>query len=306
MVALLTGACRLSRRTVQRLLRDLFGLSLSLGTLAQLEADTAQALATPYKEVADAVPQAAVLGVDETSWRRGGTLYWLWTAVTRHYTFFRLDPHRNRDAYRALLGESATGPSPPGPVLVTDRYSAYHHLPPERRSLCWAHLARDFRAAAERGGVDGVVGAWVLQLLGELLEPWRQYRQGTLDRAALGTAVSARQEALRTPLDWGAEHGSRRTRALCHDLLARWPSLWTWLTVEDGEPTNNSAERALRPAVLWRKSSFGHQSDHGERYVERMLTVVGTLQRQHRNTWDYLVQACEAALKQQPAPRLLL
>jgi transposase len=297
------------------LLQDLFGVSLSLGTLAALEADTAQALAAPYAEVAAAVPQAPVLGVDETSWKRGGTLYWLWTAVHRHFTFFRLDPRRNREAYRALLGESPpgesapgaspSGPSPPGPVLLTDRYSAYHHLPPERRSLCWAHLARDFRAASERGGVDGVVGTWVLQLLAELLEPWRQYRQGTLDHATMCAAVTTRQETLRTPLAWGAEHGSRRTRALCQDLLARWPSLWTWLTVADGEPTNNSAERALRPAVLWRKSSFGHQSDAGAAFVERMLTVVGTLQRQHRNTWDYLVQACAAAVQQQPAPLLL-
>ena len=325
LASLLSGACRVSRRPVQALLRDLLGIQLSLGTLSALEADTAQALEGPYQEVAAAVPQAPVLGVDETSWRRAGTLHWLWTAVTREFAFYRLDRHRSRAACDALLlGERTVGertadreeppertppertpPERTPPVVITDRYSAYGHLPPERRSLCWAHLARDFRAAQERGGVDAAVGRWVLELFGKILAPWHRHRQGELAREALLAAVTAWQEELRTPLRWGAERASRPTRALCQDLLARWASLWTWLEVDGGEPTNNGAERALRPGVLWRKSSFGHQSDSGEQFVERMLTVVGTLRLQRRNLWEYLVRACEAAAHGQLPPSLL-
>jgi transposase len=166
-------------------------------------------------------------------------------------------------------------------------------------------MARDFRAVQERGGVDAAVGRWVLEVLGSILEPWQRYRRGELAREAFLATVTRRQEELRTPLRWGAEHGSRPTQALCHDLLARWSCLWTWLDVEDGEPTNNAAERALRPAVLWRKSSFGHPSETGEQFVERMLTVVGTLRLQHRNLWDYLVRTCQAAALGQAAPSLL-
>lgn len=308
---LLAGACRLSRRQVQSLLQDLFGITLSLGTLTALEAATAEALTAPYQELAAAVPQAPVLGVDETSWREAGTLHWLWTAVTRQFAFYRLDRHRSRAAYEALVAEGRARPEaggdgePPGPVIISDRYSAYGHLPPERRSLCWAHLARDFRAAQERGGVDGAVGSWVLELFGKILGAWRAYRRGELTREAFVVRLTARQEELRTPLRWGSEAGTRPTRALCNDLLDRWESLWTWLEVEDGEPTNNAAERALRPAVLWRKSSFGHQSDTGEQFVERMLTTVMTLRLQRRNLWDYLVQTCEAAAHGQAAPSLL-
>ncbi|HEX8212433.1 MAG TPA: transposase, partial [Longimicrobium sp.] len=151
MASLLSGACRLSRRQVQALLQDLFGIGLSVGTLSALEADTAQALAAPYQELAAAVPQAPVLGVDETSWREAGALHCLWTAVTRQFAFYRLDRPRSRAACEALL-QSGTDADPeepperPAPVVITDRYSAYGHLPPERRSLCWAHLARDCRA----------------------------------------------------------------------------------------------------------------------------------------------------------------
>ena len=310
MASLLSGACRVSRRPVQALLQDLLGIQVSLGTLSALEADTARALAAPYQELAAAVPRALVLGVDETSWRRAGTLHWLWTAVTREFAFYRLDRHRSRAAYEALL-QNAVGadreepPERPATVVITDRYSAYGHLPDAQRSFCWAHLARDFRAVQERGGVDAAVGRWVLELFGKILAPWHQHRRGELAREPFLAAVTARQEELRTPLRWGAERGSRPTRALCQDLLAHWTSLWSWLAVEGGEPTNNGAERALRPGVLWRKGSFGHQSDAGEQFVERMLTVVQTLRLQRRNLWDYLVRACEAAVHGQPAPSLL-
>ncbi|MFN3650371.1 MAG: IS66 family transposase [Armatimonadota bacterium] len=312
--ALLSRACRLPRRQVQALLHDLFGVRLSLGTLSALERDTARALAAPYHEVAAAVPQAEVVGVDETSWREAGILHWLWTAVTRDFACYRLDRHRSRAAYEALMqggkppgaGERRKPPATRGgPVVISDRYSAYSHLPPARRSLCWAHLARDFRAAHERGGIDAVVGGWALEVVGQILTPWHRYRAGELTREAFLADMAAQQEELRTPLRWGSEHGSRPTRALCNDLLDRWESLWTWLTVEGGEPTNNAAERALRSAVLWRKGSFGHQSEAGAQFVERILTTVTRLRLQGRHVWDYLVRTCEAAAHDQPAPSLL-
>jgi hypothetical protein len=71
------------------------------------------------------------------------------------------------------------------------------------------------------------------------------------------------------------------------------------------EPTNNEAERALRTAVIWRKTSFGSQSERGSRFVDRMLTVAGTLRKQRRNLLDYLVQAFSAHINHKPAPSLL-
>jgi len=305
MVALLSGACRLARRPTQSLLADLFGVRLSLGTLSALEADTARALAVPYTELAEELPRTPVLGIDETSWNEGGTLHWIWTAVTRNFAFFHVDRHRSRAAFETMLPPGTPAEAARGPVVMTDRYSAYHRLPAARRSLCWAHLARDFRAAEERGGLDGVVGRWVLEVFGKILEPWHRHRRGELARDAFLAETAARQEELRTPLRWGEEHGSPKTRTLCRDVLDRWTSLWTWLEVEGGEPTNNAAERALRPAVLWRKSSFGHQSDTGELFVERMLTTVTTLRLQGRNVWRYLVESCEAGRLGRTAPSLL-
>ena len=301
--ALLSGACRLPRRQTQALLADLFGVQLSLGTLCALEADTARALAAPYAELASEVPRTSILGVDETSWKEAGTLHWIWTAVTKEFAFFHVDRHRSRTVFNQLVPPAPEHAG--GPVVISDRYSAYGHLPLERRSLCWAHLARDFRAAEERGGIDAVVGRWVLEVFGKVLAPWHRYRAGELTREAFLTEIRARQQELQAPLHWGAEHGSRKTRVLCDALLNQWSSLWTWLEVAGGEPTNNRAERALRPAVLWRKSSFGHQSETGEQFVERMLTAVTTLRLQGRNVWHYLVETCEAARQGGSTPSLL-
>jgi transposase len=65
-------------------------------------------------------------------------------------------------------------------------------------------------------------------------------------------------------------------------LLAVEPALWTFVRVQGVEPTNNHIERLLRPAVLWRKRSFGSQSEAGCRWVERLLTVVQTRRLQGR------------------------
>lgn len=304
LVALLSGACRLARRTVQRLLADLCGLHLSLGTLSALEGDTARALETPYREVAQAVTAAAVLHVDETSWREAGQLQWLWTAVGRQFAFYRVDRRRNRAALAGLLGLEDPEDLPAG-VLHTDRYSAYGHLPAEQRSFCWAHLIREFQAMYERGGIDGVVGSWLLDGAAHILGLWHTFREGTQTREAFLAALSVAQTEFRIPLGWGQEKGTAATQTLCRDLLQRWEYLWTWARVEGGEPTNNRAERALRAAVQWRKSSFGHQAERGRHYVERMLTVGGTLALQGRSLWEYLVAACEAAVAGRPAPSLL-
>jgi transposase len=96
-----------------------------------------------------------------------------------------------------------------------------------------------------------------------------------------------------------------KTAGTCRDILKREAALWTFVWVPDLEPTNNLSERQVRPAVLWRNTSFGTQSKKGSRFVERIMTVVATLKQQNRNALEYLTAACEAANWGRPAPSLL-
>ena len=106
-------------------------------------------------------------------------------------------------------------------------------------------------------------------------------------------------------LDKGRRCEGPTTAGTCRDILKRREALWTFGQVVGGEPTNKAAERSSRPGVLWRKGSFGPQSEAGARFVASMLTVVSTLQQQQRNSLAYLTTACAAALHGAAAPSLL-
>ncbi len=145
-VALCTGAYRLSKRTTQQAMDDLFGVPLSVGTISQLEQATTKVLAAPVQEARDYVATQPVAHVDETSWRQGGMRAWLWVAVTSLVTVFLIRMSRGGQVARELLGEPFSG------ILVTDRYSAYNWYPVRWRQVCWSHLLRDFEAIRGRGG----------------------------------------------------------------------------------------------------------------------------------------------------------
>lgn len=93
---------------------------------------------------------------------------------------------------------------------------------------------------------------------------------------------------------------------MAREILKLKKALFTFVGVEGLEPTNNAAERALRPAVLWRKGSWGTHSVEGSRFVERMLTVTASLKQQQRHVLEYLTACCQARLHGQPSPALLL
>ena len=92
---------------------------------------------------------------------------------------------------------------------------------------------------------------------------------------------------------------------MCQEILKLEPALWTFACREGLEPTNNAAERALHPAVIKRKRSFGCHSEEGCRFVERLLSVTQTLRLQRRPVLDYLVAALVAHRHGLPAPQLL-
>jgi hypothetical protein len=96
-----------------------------------------------------------------------------------------------------------------------------------------------------------------------------------------------------------------KTEGVCRAILKVRQALWTFVRHREVEPTNNAAERAIRPGVLWRKGSVGTHSAQGSRCVDVMMTVVATLKQQHRNVLDDVTVACEAILQGEPAPSLL-
>jgi transposase len=297
--ALCTGAYRLSKRTTQQLLQDLFGVTMSLGTVSQLEAATVDAVAAPVDEARSYVQEQASVSLDETGWRQGDQRAWLWVAVSPWVTVFLVRLSRGGKVARELLGTAFDG------ILVTDRFSAYNWYPVRWRQLCWAHLLRDIEAMIGRGGSSQEIGEALRGQAHQMLHWWHRVRDGTLKRSSFRSYMTPVRREVERLLEAGSRCGVPKTAGVCRDILKRRQALWTFVQLEGVEPTNNAAERAIRPGVLWRKGSFGTQSAQGSRFVEAMLTVVATLKQQHRNPLDYLMAACEAALRDEAAPSLL-
>jgi transposase len=298
-VALYTGAYRLSKRTTQQMMEEVFGVPMSVGTIGPLEQATTEAVAAPVEEARTYVQAQEVAHLDETSWRQGDKRAWLWVAVTSLVTVFVVRLSRGGQVARELLGEHFSG------ILVTDRYSAYNWYSVRWRQLCWAHLLRDFEAMRARGGCSEEIGDALLAQAHQMFAWWHRVREGTLQRSTFRSYMTPLRREVERLLDVGSRCGVPKTAGTCRDILKRRQALWTFVQVAGVEPTNNPAERSLRPGVLWRKGSFGTQSAAGSCFVESMMTVVTTLKQQQRNILEYLTAACEAALQGEAAPSLL-
>jgi transposase len=298
-VSTLTGMFHVSKRDAKTLVETVFGVPMALGMVTAAEQETCTALADPYAEVAQAVQNAAVTNVDETSWKLGKLKWWLWTAVAHLCTYFVIHPKRGAEALNTLFQRAFEG------IVISDRWAVYHRFAVRRRQLCWAHLIRDFRGLFETTGAGKKIGGDLLCFAEDVFHWWYRVRDGTMKRSTFRHYINSQRAWLRALLAEGRGCGCAKTAAFCRNLLKLEPALWTFARVAGVEPTNNAAERALRRAVLWRKRSFGCKSAAGCRFVERMLTTVRTRQQQERPVLEYLLEAITAFRKHRPAPRLL-
>lgn len=286
-----------SRRAVEELLEQVLGVPLALGTVIAREREITLALSQPYQQAKEAIQNARAKNVDETGWKRAGRF--LWVAATQALAVFHLDPCRNRDAMHELLGKEVKG------TICTDRYGVYEKVALKQRGLCWSHLKRDFQELAEQKGATRQIGKQGLAICSAVFEVWRSFQNNPISRSILQKQIRGVSKRMRKLLKRGRRCRSKKTAGFCTELLRLEPALWTFARVPGIEPTNNHAERMLRPAVMWRKQSLGSHSIAGCRFVERMMTVLQTLRLRGRSVMDYLEQAVHALRHGLTPPSLL-
>jgi transposase len=139
----------------------------------------------------------------------------------------------------------------------------------------------------------------------QLFFAWHAYTDGWCDQVALQQALMPVRLAMQELLGAGVRSPYPQIAGVSRELLAQWEALWTFSRVEGVEPTNNAAERALRPAVLWRKGCFGSRSAEGCRFVERLLSVRATCAQQERGVFAFVTAAVQAAWAGAAAPTLI-
>ncbi|MDQ3356812.1 MAG: IS66 family transposase, partial [Actinomycetota bacterium] len=297
-VVTMTARNRISRRDMSELARDLFGISVSAGTVDQICQRASQVLAQPHEALLASVLESPALNVDETGWRTSGEGRTLWTATTPEAAIFRVAEDRHRDRLDQLIGGFSG-------IVCSDRWWAYDHLDCECRQACWSHLKRDWHRHAEGLAEQKAFGEAGLALTGRLFKAWHAF-EAHQDRRRLKREMKPIQTELRKLLERAARK-SKRTRyhgRFARNLLKIWPALWTFVTVEGVEPTNNAAERSLRGPVIHRKLSHGTRSGDGERFVERALSASVTCRLRGRSLFTYLTELLTAHARGDPLPAL--
>lgn len=298
LTGLLMGCFKQSKRRVALFLEQVLNQPCSPGWVVKLQDRATAAIAPAYEELAAQLPSEPVLGIDESPTKEAQAKSWLWTFVADGYTFFALRTTRAATVLHELLTDAFEG------VVNCDRAKMYWKI--GRPQWCWAHLKRDFQALIDHPDHQVKrLGRDLMRPTRELFRHWTRYRDGTITRAGMLRLMRPIREEIDSLLLRGAFSGNSKLMGMCQPLYDHRQWLWTFLDVEGVEPTNNVSERALRPAVIWRKLSFGTQSTRGSRFVETILTVVETCHRQSRNSFEYLTAALQAHFDHQPAPSLL-
>jgi transposase len=298
-IALATGRFRLSKRLVQELLEDVLGVELGLGSVSNLEQTVSRALEAPVQEARAYVQTQPAVHQDETGWWQKHARAWLWVASTAAVAVFLIVNSRGKAVAQAMLGEHFRG------TLISDRWCAYNWVHVLNRQVCWAHLVREFEGFIERGGQAKRLGELLLAEVFVMFEWWHLARDGLLQRATFQRKMRPLMREVERLLAEAADVCPKKVAGTAREILKLKDALWTFVYTQGVEPTNNLAERDLRHAVIWRKTSFGTQSEDGSRFVERILTAVMSLRKQERNVLDYLTTALEAQLHGAPAPSLL-
>jgi len=299
LVVLLSGEYRMSRRNIQRFIADSHGIEISLGAISNIEGRMSKGLVGAHAEALASVAASPTKHLDETTWREFNELTWMWVAVGKDATVFVIRDSRESAVARELIGDDPSG------VVISDRYSGYAYIDLEQRQVCLAHLIRDFRRMSEGQENLRWIGERLLGMTVAVFRLWHQHLSKEISRATLQRWSRHLRVRMIRILDEGARSVGYETPSMCRGILRTEPAMWTFVEQEGVEPTNNAAERAIRPAVILRKTSLGTQSERGSRYVERMQTVSVTLRQAGRSLSDFIAEVARAVLQGEPSPKLL-
>lgn len=301
LVAYLTVTSRMPRRVLETVLEQVLGTAVSVGNTQSCWEEASEAVAAPCQELEQQLHREPVLNVDETGWRTNGEKRYLWAFVAAGFVLFTIARTRGSELLIQMLGAVFEG------ILCSDRFRGYLKYHRGKAQFCWAHLKRnilgvlDFtkQTATERFCRDA------LAVHASLFRLWHKFRGGLIDRPQLLNRSIRLQRRLFVLAETHLDSPDRQVQNLARALFEHAERLFTFLEHAGVEPTNNSAERALRTGVQWRKICFGNRSAAGEFATARLLTVTQTCRLHRRSPLQYLATAISSYRVRQPAPSLM-
>jgi transposase len=310
LVCYLKGKLHGSYSGIQDFFRDVLGLEVSRGYLAKLNQKAAQAFAQPYAQLLALLPQQAHLNADETGHKENGHRCWTWCFRAKDFVLFKIHASRGSDVLFDILGQNFQG------SLGADFWGAYRKYARQCGVLiqfCLAHLIREVKYLGEFP--DPSVQRYGQALLAGLKELFAALHR----RAELGARAFALALATAEAKVWDAAldpilqprrypHGKvhRLIENLCHRFCLHGEGYFHFITHPQIQPTNNSAEQAMRFVVMDRHMTQGTRSQRGRDFCERLWTVLATCSLQKRSAYKWIHAAIHAHFNGHPVPSLLL
>jgi transposase len=300
LVAYLKGVCHASFSTIRKFFRDVLALPISRSYLAKTISKVSAALAQPYEELWQLLPDEKCLNVDETGHKLNGEHWWTWCFRAELFVLYHIDANRSADVLMDVLGQEYRG------VLGCDCFSAYRRYMRECNIIvqfCLAHLIRDIKFLTKLPRRDEqAYGERLRQLVRELFEiihardklTERVYQQQL--QAKKAQIVAAGTQAV---------PASKQCQAMAKRLSKYGDAYFTFITTPGIEPTNNLAEQAIRFVVIDRHITQGTRSEGGNHWSERIWTVLATCALQGQSVYEFLCASVQAFWAGTAQPSLL-
>jgi transposase len=299
-VAFLKGGCHASYSTIRKFLRDVMHVTVSRGYLAKVIAKVTQVLQQPYEELLQVLPEEDHVNVDETGHKNNKERFWTWCFRAELYTLFKISRHRSAEVLLEVLGTEFEG------VLGCDFFSAYRRymrVCGVRLQFCLAHFIREVKYLTTLSDPEA-------QSFGVRLREALRDLFGVIHRRDQWTPAEFErrlEEARTTVMRVGttAVPSTKAAQLLAKRLEKHGVSYFRFVTTPGVEPTNNLAEQAIRFVVIDRLITQGTRSATGQRWCERIWTVVATCAQQGRSVYEYLSAAVGQWFGDKPLPPLL-
>jgi transposase len=271
LTAHLKGRCHMSYTTMQCFYADAFRLEVSTGFLTKQIRKTSEALKTAYDKLVEQLPKEEHLHIDETGGKENGKRRWTWCFRAKDFTVFHINPSRSSAVLKEILGENFAG------TISSDFFSAYQKFSKKykvRLQLCWAHLIREVKYISE--SKTKRVAKYGERLLDSIHSMFKTFHRK--DELQEVNWFRRMKEHQRTILKVAWERLPKEDKDSWNIAVRLWNEEESYFRFinEDLPPTNNLAEQSIRRVVLNRKVTQGTRSDWGNRWWERIWSVLAT------------------------------
>lgn len=260
-----------SKRKIQKFFNEQLGIQISLGTVSNAEKRLNLYLTSCYESLANAIKEQTHLNIDETGHRQENKRGYVWIFCNDKLTLLKAKMSRGKKVLIETLGDFKGS-------ITSDRYGAYNYIVTDKRQSCWSHLIRDFKRFSHSNYPKvAEIGSELLTQGEDFFALRNKLKLGEISLETFSNSTLPIQARMEELLRSGTLMvDAKQFSNSCKNIIKLYKTMWLCTKHDNVEPTNNLAERQLRQYVIWRKMSFGTQSDRGSEYIAKSMSISAT------------------------------